>query len=152
MGHIIAKRDPTALVRVKHTISAYAEREGTPLADYLSANVSKYALYENELLAELNAMLTNSQHRGRGIDAVLHDKKKPTPIDRNVFRKQKSLIWKEPYGNLRKGEWFMNLKALDEAISKLSEAYIFGARTEEEVAAAEKQRALPLLRITVRIF
>lgn len=36
----------------------------------------------------------------------------------------------------------MNLKALDKAIAKLSDTHILGPRTEEEVAAAERQLGL----------
>lgn len=41
------------------------------------------------------AIISSTQHRGKGIDAILHNKKQPTQIDRRLFNKQKRAMWKE---------------------------------------------------------
>ena len=40
------------------------------------------------------AELTTSEHRGKGNDAVLHDKKKESEIDRDKFAEERSEHWK----------------------------------------------------------
>jgi hypothetical protein len=39
------------------------------------------------------AELTQEEHRGRGNDSILHDKTKPTEIDRGEFQKEKEAHW-----------------------------------------------------------
>ena len=41
------------------------------------------------------AELTKSEHRGKGNDAVLHNKNQNTEIDRNVFREEKETHWEK---------------------------------------------------------
>lgn len=48
------------------------------------------------------AVLTHKQHHAKGIDAVLHNKKRATEIDRNIFRKEKKRLWKKLAGKHQK--------------------------------------------------
>lgn len=41
------------------------------------------------------AVVTFAQHRAKGVDAVLHNKKQRTKINRRVFDKQKTAMWRE---------------------------------------------------------
>ena len=41
------------------------------------------------------AELTQDEHRGKGNDGILHDKNKETEIDREEFRKERNVHWKE---------------------------------------------------------
>ncbi len=41
------------------------------------------------------AELKTSEHRGKGVDSILHDKTKETEIDRNEFAKERSSHWKK---------------------------------------------------------
>ena len=55
MGHVLAKRDKSLLANLRAAISAMAEDHSMSETDFVRAYVSKYANYENELLAELYA-------------------------------------------------------------------------------------------------
>jgi hypothetical protein len=44
------------------------------------------------------AELTQEEHRGRGNDTILHDKAKPTEIDRGEFQKEKEGHWETRAG------------------------------------------------------
>ncbi|GHU30215.1 hypothetical protein FACS1894172_03000 [Spirochaetia bacterium] len=44
------------------------------------------------------AELTQKEHRGRGNDTILHDKTKPTEIDRGEFQKEKENHWETRAG------------------------------------------------------
>jgi len=55
MGHVLAKRDKSLLANLRAAISAMAEEHSMSETDFVRAYVSKYANYENELLAELYA-------------------------------------------------------------------------------------------------
>ena len=41
------------------------------------------------------AELTRDEHRGKGNDAILHDKTKPSEIDRQEFGAEQDRYWKE---------------------------------------------------------
>ncbi len=56
MGHVFAKHNRSAIARIQAVIDKLAENDHVSYEDYVLDNISLYALYNDEIIAEINAM------------------------------------------------------------------------------------------------
>ena len=56
MGHVFAKHNRSAIARIQAVIDKLAENDHVSYEDYVLDNISSYALRNNEIIAEINAM------------------------------------------------------------------------------------------------
>lgn len=56
MGHVFAKRNKNVLFRIRNIIQSLAQSENISYDDYVISNISEYALHNDEIIAEINAM------------------------------------------------------------------------------------------------